>query len=219
MALGGMAEIYRAKTLGAAGFEKEVVLKRILPQFSADQEFVQMFIEEARVASKLQHANIVQILDFDRARLGGERDESYYLAMELVEGRDLRSLFKEGVRVGKPLPVEQALFCVAEALRGLHYAHTRQESGTPLAIVHRDVSPQNILVSYAGEVKISDFGIAKAAARASITSNGMVRGKLTYMSPEQVTGQPLDLRSDVYSMGVVRWEAALGAVVPVTMVS
>jgi serine/threonine-protein kinase len=204
IAVGGMAEIYRAKTFGAAGFEKDLVLKRILPQFSADDDFVRMFIDEARLAAKLQHANIVQIFDFDQAEMGD--GPSYYIAMELVEGKDVRHLLKEGVRRNLPMSVAMCLHVAIESLKGLHYAHAKAEGGQPLNIVHRDVSPHNLLVSYAGEVKISDFGIAKAAARASATSNGMVKGKLAYMSPEQVTGQQLDRRTDVYSCGIVLYE-------------
>ncbi len=204
IAVGGMAEIYRAKTFGAAGFEKDLVIKRILPQFSADDDFVRMFIDEARLAAKLQHANVVQIFDFDNADMGD--GTSYFIAMELVDGKDVRHLLKESVRQNKPLSVPMCLHVAIEALKGLHYAHTKAEDGKPLNIVHRDVSPHNLLVSYAGEVKISDFGIAKAAARASATSNGMVKGKLAYMSPEQVTGQALDRRTDVYSMGIVLYE-------------
>ncbi len=206
IAIGGMAEIYRAKTHGAAGFEKEVVIKRILPQLSADSDFVRMFIDEARLVARLQHANIVQIFDFDRASLAADDEPTYYIAMEYVEGKDLRSLFREGARFRRPMGAGEAIYVAVEALRGLHYAHTRVENGRDLGIVHRDVSPHNILVSFAGEVKLSDFGIAKAVARASVTTNGMVRGKLTYMSPEQVTGQALDGRSDLYSMGIILWE-------------
>jgi serine/threonine protein kinase len=205
IAVGGMAEIYRAKTFGAAGFEKDLVLKRILPQFSSDDDFVRMFIDEARIAAKLQHPNIVQIFDFDCAQMAD--GDSYYIAMELVEGRDLRHLLKEGVRKNLPLTIPQCVHIAIEALKGLHYAHTKSDSDhRPLNIVHRDVSPHNILVSHTGDVKISDFGIAKAAARASATSNGMVKGKLAYMSPEQVTGQSLDRRTDVFSMGICIYE-------------
>ena len=204
IAVGGMAEIYRAKTFGAAGFEKDLVIKRILPQFSADDDFVRMFIDEARIASRLQHANIVGIFDFDCAPLPD--GDSYYIAMELIEGKDLRHLLKEGVRKNLPMSGPMCLHIAIEALKGLHYAHTKQDQGKALNIVHRDVSPHNVLVSYSGDVKISDFGIAKAAARASVTSNGMVKGKLAYMSPEQVTGQPLDGRTDMFSMGICLYE-------------
>src|SRR5579883_14093 len=210
IAVGGMAEIYRAKTFGAAGFEKDLVIKRILSQFSNDEEFVRMFIDEARLAAKLQHANVVQIFDFDGVE-APPGEISYYIAMEWVDGKDLRHLLKEGARRRDPLSAAAAVHVAVETLKGLHYAHTRSEGGRPLGIVHRDVSPHNVLVSYSGDVKISDFGIAKAAARAAVTTNGMVKGKIAYMSPEQVTGQPLDRRTDVFSMGVVLYEMLTGS--------
>ncbi len=198
--VGGMAEVWRAKTLGAEGFTKDLVIKRILPKFTGDEESVRMFIDEARLVAKMHHPNIVQIFDFDKE---GER---YYLAMELVEGRDLRQAEKAAAKAGVWFPVAMSVYLIAEALKGLHYAHTRLDHGKPLEIVHRDVSPHNILISFSGDVKISDFGIAKVAERASSATTGTVKGKLAYMSPEQITGQPLDGRTDIYSMGIVFWE-------------
>ena len=198
--VGGMAEVWRAKTLGAEGFTKDLVIKRILPKFTGDEESVRMFIDEARLVAKMHHPNIVQIFDFDKE---GER---YYLAMELVEGRDLRQAEKAAAKAGVWFPVPMSVYLIAEALKGLHYAHTRLDHGKPLEIVHRDVSPHNILISFSGDVKISDFGIAKVAERASSATTGTVKGKLAYMSPEQITGQPLDGRTDIYSMGIVFWE-------------
>jgi serine/threonine protein kinase len=198
--LGGMAEVWRAKTLGTEGFTKDLVIKRILPRFTSDEEFVRMFIDEARLVARLQHANIVQIFDFDR------EGDTYYLAMELVEGKDLRQIERVAAKSGVWFPLPMTLYIIAEACKGLHYAHTKSERGQPLKLVHRDISPHNILISTAGEVKLSDFGIAKAQSRASRTQAGMVRGKLSYMSPEQITGQPLDHRTDIYSMGIVLWE-------------
>src|SRR5262249_8284233 len=158
-----MAEVFRAKTLGAAGFEKDVAIKRILPQFSEDQDFVRMFIDEARLAAQLQHSNIVQIFDFDQA------EGSYYIAMELVEGCDLRRLQQELASQARQLPMSVALYIAVETLKGLQYAHSRSVGDRALGIVHRDVSPHNILLSRSGEVKLSDFGIAKAQARATAT--------------------------------------------------
>ena len=198
--VGGMAEVWRAKTLGSEGFTKDLVIKRILPKFTNDEESVRMFIDEARLVAKLHHPNIVQIFDFDKE---GDR---YYLAMELIEGRDLRQAEKSAAKAGVWFPIAISIYLVSEALKGLHYAHSRQDHGKPLEIVHRDVSPHNILISYSGDVKISDFGIAKVAERASSTTSGTVKGKLAYMSPEQITGQPLDGRTDIYSMGIVFWE-------------
>ena len=198
--VGGMAEVWRAKTLGSEGFTKDLVIKRILPKFTNDEESVRMFIDEARLVAKLHHPNIVQIFDFDKE---GDR---YYLAMELIEGRDLRQAEKSSAKAGVWFPISLSIYLIAEALKGLHYAHTRLDHGKPLEIVHRDVSPHNILISFSGDVKISDFGIAKVAERASAQSTGTVKGKLAYMSPEQITGQPLDGRTDIYSMGIVFWE-------------
>ena len=198
--IGGMAEVWRAKTLGSEGFTKDLVIKRILPKFTGDEESVRMFIDEARLVAKLHHPNIVQIFDFDKE---GDR---YYLAMELVEGRDLRLSEKAAAKTGIWFPLSMSIYIVSEALKGLQYAHSRLDHGKPLGIVHRDISPHNILISFSGDVKISDFGIAKVAERQSPNTGGTVKGKLSYMSPEQITGQALDSKSDIYSMGIVFWE-------------
>ncbi len=212
LAQGGMAEVFRAVYQGAAGVEKTVALKRILPGLDGAGEFVEMFIDEARIAASLTHVNVAQVFDF------GEVAGTYYLAMELVDGVDLGRLVEaqgrraRGDEPGGGLPSTMAAFIVAEAARGLAYAHERRApSGAMLGIVHRDVSPQNVLVSYSGEVKIADFGIAKAVGKLHKTASGAVMGKLRYMSPEQVTGEPLDGRSDVFSLGVVLWELVTGA--------
>lgn len=198
--VGGMAEVWRAKTLGSEGFTKDLVIKRILPKFLGDEESVKMFIDEARLVAKLHHPNIVQIFDFDKE---GDR---YYLAMELVEGRDLRLSEKAAARAGIWFPLSVSIYIISEALKGLQYAHTRLDHGKPLGIVHRDISPHNLLISFSGDVKISDFGIAKVAECQTGPTGGTVKGKLSYMSPEQITGQTLDARSDVYSMGIIFWE-------------
>jgi hypothetical protein len=206
LAQGGMAEVFRALFSGAAGFEKQVALKRILPVFDGAQDFVTMFVDEARIASSLTHVNIVQVFDF------GQEDGSYYLAMELIDGVDLGRLREATLRRGLRFPVAVAAFIVAEAARGLAYAHDKRgPDGAPLGIVHRDVSPQNVLVSYSGEVKIVDFGIAKAAGKLHKTDAGAVMGKIRYMSPEQIAGEPLDGRSDLFALGVISWELLAGA--------
>ena len=204
IAMGGMAEIFRAKSIGAEGFEKTVVIKRILPHFSEDESFVTMFQDEARVAAHLNHPNVVQIFDFD------EVDGLYYIAMEYVEGQDLKRALDIGAKLGNPMNIAQSVYCMIEAGQGLDYAHKREVDGKPLNIIHRDISPHNIMVSYNGEVKIMDFGIAKAASRSTKTRVGTVKGKCAYMSPEQARGKPLDGRSDLFALGVCLWEMLSG---------
>ena len=205
IAQGGMAEVFRAVIQGPAGVEKTIALKRILPQLDGAAEFTAMFIDEARIASSLTHVNIAQVFEF------GQVGNAYYLSMELVEGVDLGRLHDAAKRRGMRLPLPIVAYLVAEAARGLAYAHDKRGgNGTPLGIVHRDVSPQNVLVSYAGEVKIADFGIAKAINKLHKTESGAVMGKLRYMSPEQITGEPLDGRSDLFSLGVVLHELCTG---------
>ncbi|HRE91567.1 MAG TPA: serine/threonine-protein kinase, partial [Myxococcota bacterium] len=172
LATGGMAELFLAKTQGAEGFEREVVVKRILPSYSEDESFVKMFIDEASLTSKLQHPNIVQIFDFDVI------DRQYYIAMEFIHGEDLTNILKDGADGGQPLSVAQAVFIVCELAKGLHYAHTKEHRGKPLNIIHRDVTPHNAMISYNGDVKLMDFGIAKAAERSTKTQAGMVKGKV-----------------------------------------
>ncbi|MFT7625109.1 MAG: serine/threonine protein kinase [Myxococcota bacterium] len=201
IALGGMAEIFRAKTIGAEGFEKEVVIKRILPHFTEDEAFVSMFIDEAKVSAKLNHRNIVQIYDFDK------QDETYYIAMEYVEGKDLKRVMDLAAKGETPLSIGQIVTIMIGACEGLHHAHTKTHRGQPLNIIHRDVSPHNVMLSYNGEVKVMDFGIAKAAARSTKTRAGTVKGKCAYMSPEQARGKELDPRSDLFALGVIMWEA------------
>ena len=200
IAMGGMAEIFKGKTLGAEGFEKDIVIKRILPHFTEDESFVKMFIDEASIAAKLQHANIVQIFDFDK------HDDRFYIAMEYVEGKDLKRVMEEGVKAGQPLSPPQCAWVAMEVAKALHYAHTKSHKGNPLNIVHRDISPHNVMISFNGEVKLMDFGIAKAASRSTKTMAGTVKGKCAYMSPEQARGKPLDGRSDLFALGVVVWE-------------
>lgn len=200
IAMGGMAEIFKAKTAGAEGFEKDIVIKRILPHFTEDEAFVKMFIDEASITSKLQHANIVQIFDFDLC------EGTYFIAMEYVEGVDLKKVVDDGVKAGTPLSIAQCAWIMMELSKGLHYAHVKEVKGKPLNIVHRDISPHNAMVSYTGEVKLMDFGIAKAAQRSTKTMAGTVKGKVAYMSPEQARGKPLDGRSDLFALGIMLWE-------------
>jgi hypothetical protein len=201
IASGGMAEVFRAVLRGAAGFEKPLAVKRILPVFSEEPDFVTLFQDEARIASTLTHANIAQVFEF------GEVDGQAYIALELVDGLDLGRVMHRLRTTQQPMPLATAAFIVAEAARGLAYAHEKRDgAGHTIGIVHRDVSPPNLLISLAGEVKVADFGIAKAANKVHKTETGVVMGKLRYMSPEQIEGEELDGRSDLFSLGVILYE-------------
>ena len=201
LATGGMAEIYLARQTGIGGFEKQVVVKRILPELTARREFVEMFFDEARIAAQLKHPNIVEIYDL------GQQGEDYFIAMEYLKGETLRETVVESIKRGSPLPPVIAAFVVSQVCDGLAYAHEFADgSGGSLGIVHRDVSPNNIILTYAGGVKLVDFGVAKTRVQTHRTEAGVLRGKLSYMSPEQCLGRPLDGRSDVFSAGVVLWE-------------
>jgi len=205
MNVGGMAEVFRAKAYGVEGFERLVAVKRILPNIAEDKEFIRMFIDEAKIAVQLNHANIAQIFDL------GVVDSSYYIALEHIHGRDLRAIFDRCRNHGEPMPIAQACFVIMKVCEGLDYAHNkRDQGGGELNLVHRDVSPQNVLTSFEGEVKLIDFGIAKAAGKGSKTQAGILKGKFGYMSPEQVRGLPIDRRSDVFSCGIVLYELLTG---------
>ncbi|WP_163865055.1 serine/threonine protein kinase [Myxococcus eversor] len=209
---GGMAETWRARWTGDAGVTKAVLIKKVLPEFVADEAFVSMFINEARISATLSHGNIAQVLDFGRV------EGQYYLAMELVDGQPLHHIMKRAVRTGLPrLPIPLATYVALEMCRGLHYAHTRtDDKGKPLGIVHRDISPDNVLISYEGQVKIVDFGIAKARlVRNFQTEPGVVKGKYMFFSPEQARGLEVDARTDVWATGLVLYEMLCGQV-PVT---
>jgi serine/threonine protein kinase len=201
VAIGGMAEVFRAKRSGVEGFEKVLAVKRILPHLSDNQEFVDMFIEEAKMVAGLSHPNIVQIFDLGRI------ERSYYIAMEYVHGRDLRSILRRGKERGLRVPLDLSVLIVSRICSALDYAHRRKDDrGRTFQIVHRDISPQNILISFDGEVKLTDFGIAKAAPKMTPSDHGALRGKLLYMSPEQAGGRPMDRRSDIFSLGIVFYE-------------
>jgi TonB family protein len=206
IASGGMAELYKAKRTGVEGFQKIVAIKKILPHLADDEEFVTMFADEAKLAAQLNHPNIIHIYDLGKIQAGG-----YFIAMEYVDGRDLRGIQQAGGNMGVPLPVPLAVYVASKVASALDYAHRRRDAeGHELNIVHRDVSPQNILISYEGDIKLCDFGIAKAASKASKTQSGALKGKIQYMSPEQAWGKPIDRRSDLFSLGVVLHELLTG---------
>ena len=201
LAVGGMAEIFLAKKRGMHGFEKKVVLKKIHPHNAKNSEFVTMFLDEARLAARLHHANVAQVYDI------GCEDGQYYFTMEHVHGEDTRNLVRYAFRHKEPIDIDLVLTIVRDVAAGLHNAHEETgPKGKPLGIVHRDVSLSNIIVSFDGCVKVVDFGVAKAARRESKTKAGTLKGKVGYMSPEQVGGKSLDRRSDVFALGIVMYE-------------
>jgi serine/threonine protein kinase len=206
LATGGMAELFLARTTAMAGFEKLVVLKRILPQHAESDDFIKMFLTEARLAATLHHPNIVQVYDI------GEEGGHYFFTMEWVQGQDLRRIVRAARKASVPIPLEHVLHIIAGVAAGLDHAHGKVDTdGTPLGIVHRDVSPSNVLVTYDGAVKLVDFGIAKAAAFQSNTVAGTLKGKVPYMSPEQCRGEAVDRRSDIFSIGTLLWEMTTGS--------
>ena len=201
LATGGMARIYIARTTGIGSFERHVVLKLITPERANDNHAVQMFLDEARLAASLNHQNVAQVFEV------GEDAGIHYLAMEYVHGQDLRALLAKAGSQGVRVPLELALTVVAGAAAGLHHAHERRDgNGVPLGIVHRDVSPSNIMIGVDGAVKLLDFGIAKATSRSVETQSGIIKGKFAYMSPEQCRGREVDRRSDVFSLGIILYE-------------
>jgi serine/threonine protein kinase len=203
--VGGMAEVYRGKKIGVEGFAKMVALKRILPNIAEDEEFIEMFVDEAKLASQMHHANVVQIHDL------GKTEGSYFIAMEYISGVDLRTVWDRARKRNRLLPIAMSCYLMQRVCEGLDYAHRKKDDyGHDFGLVHRDVSPQNVLVSFEGEVKVVDFGIAKAKNKVSKTQAGILKGKFGYMSPEQVRGVELDNRSDIFACGVLLWELLVG---------
>ena len=201
LGVGGMAEVFRAKAIGAAGFQKDVALKRILPAMARDEHFISMFVDEAKIMVSLNHPNIVQVFEL------GQLDGHYFIAMEFVQGRDLLDLLATSVRIGYPLPMAVALSLVIDVLHGLHCAHEATDAfGRPLGVVHRDVSPSNVLIGYDGRTRLGDFGIAKSSVQSHRTEVGTQKGKTGYMSAEQVRGESIDRRSDIFAAGVLLYE-------------
>jgi len=203
--VGGMAEVFIAKAFGIEGFERVLAVKKILPTMASDNEFITMFIDEARISVQLNHANIVHIHEL------GKHDDSFYIAMEYVSGPDLRTILDRFRAGNARMPIAQAAYIASKICEGLDYAHRKKDGrGMNLDIIHRDVSPQNVLISYEGEVKIIDFGIAKAANRSHQTQAGILKGKFAYMSPEQVQGRQIDRRSDIFAVGNILFEMLTG---------
>src|SRR5688572_19238494 len=201
IATGGMAEVWKARKRGEEGFQKTVAIKKILPHLSDNQEFIEMFIDEAKLAAQLNHNNIIHIYDL------GKIGTSYYIAMEYIDGHDLKTIIKRGQERDQPLGVELALFVASKIAAALDYAHRKRDfDEKDLGLVHRDVSPQNVLISHEGDIRLCDFGIAKAASKASHTQAGALKGKLQYMSPEQAWGRSIDRRSDIFALTVVLFE-------------
>ena len=203
--VGGMAEIFRAKAFGVEGFERLIAVKRILPNIAEDEEFIKMFVDEAKIAVQLNHANIAQIFEL------GKVAESYFISLEYIHGKDLRAVFERCQGQEAEVSIPQACFLIMKICEGLDYCHNKRDAaGRELGLVHRDVSPQNVICSYEGEIKLVDFGIAKASGKGSKTQAGILKGKFGYMSPEQVRGLPLDRRSDIFSVGIVLYELLTG---------
>jgi serine/threonine-protein kinase len=202
LASGGMATVFLARLSGVAGFQRLVAIKRLHPHLAREREFVDMFLDEARLAARIHHPNVVPIQEI------GQSERGYYLVMDYIEGDTAARLFARSAQSGTCLPIEVGIRILLDALAGLHAAHElKDDNGKPLEIVHRDVSPQNILVGIDGTSRLTDFGVARAATRLATTRSGQLKGKLAYMAPEQARGGALDRRADVFAMGIVAWEA------------
>jgi eukaryotic-like serine/threonine-protein kinase len=206
IAAGGMAEVFRGVAESIQGFRKNVAIKRVLPALTKNKKFVAMFLDEARLSLHLQHANIVQVFDI------GHTEETYFIVMEYVDGIDLKMLLEWRRRIGRLLTIGQTVYLIMEASKGLAYAHeaVHPETGRPLGIVHRDVSPPNVLISRNGEVKVTDFGLAKAAVQVETTDPGVVKGKMSYLSPEAARGEEVDRRADIFAVGILLYEMLTG---------
>lgn len=202
---GGMAEVFLGEAQGAQGFKKRVAIKRVLPHLAQNKRFISMFLDEARLGARLNHANIVTCFDI------GAADNTYFIVMEFVDGANLKTIMETVRKSGRLVPVKEAVFICMEACRGLSYAHElTDDEGAPLHIVHRDISPPNIMITKRGEVKVADFGLAKASTQLEKTDPGVVKGKFSYLSPEAAQGLDVDERTDVFAMGIVLWEMIAG---------
>ncbi len=203
---GGMAEVFLGESEALKGFKRRVAIKRILPHLTKNKRFVQMFLDEAKLSLQLQHANVVSVYDIGRA------DNTFFIVMEFIDGCNLNQIIGHTRRKGRLIPLEQAVYIIREVCEGLAYAHDQRdiETGRPLGIVHRDVSPPNILVSRRGEIKLVDFGLAKATSQLETTDPGVVKGKFSYLSPEAAAGIEVDRRADIFAAGIILWELLTG---------
>jgi serine/threonine-protein kinase len=202
---GGMAEVFRAESEGLQGFKKQVAIKRVLPHLSEKKKFISMFLDEARLSAHLTHSNCVQVFDI------GVGDNAYFIVMEFVDGANLKSIIESLRKSGNRLPVSYAAFIALEICKGLSYAHElRDPSGQDLHIVHRDMSPPNVLITKYGEIKIVDFGLAKANSQLERSEPGIIKGKFSYLSPEAAMGQEVDARTDIFAVGIILWELLTG---------
>jgi serine/threonine protein kinase len=202
---GGMAEVFRAESEGLQGFRKQVAIKRVLPHLSSKKKFISMFLDEARLSAQLSHSNCVQVFDI------GVGDNAFFIVMEFVDGANLKSIVEHIKKTGRDFPVEHAAYLCLELCKGLSYAHELTDSsGVPLHIVHRDMSPPNVLITKNGEVKIVDFGLAKANSQLEKSEPGIIKGKFSYLSPEAAMGQEVDLRTDIFAVGIILWELLAG---------
>ncbi|WP_437574478.1 serine/threonine protein kinase [Sorangium sp. So ce887] len=205
LASGGMAEVFVAESAGIEGFKKQVAIKRVLPQLSKKEQFIAMFLDEARLSAHLSHSNVVSVFDI------GVGDGTYFIVMEYVDGADLRALLEHQKKVGRPMNVEVAAFMAARMCQGLAYAHDLATAdGKPLQIVHRDITPANVLITRYGEVKIVDFGLAKASSQLAESDAGIIKGKFGYLAPETVLEQGVDQRVDIFALGIILWEMLAG---------
>src|SRR5690242_4484831 len=205
LASGGMAEVFLAESAGIEGFKKRVAIKRVLPHLSEKKAFIAMFLDEARLSAHLSHSCVAQVFDI------GVGDNAYFIVMEYVDGADLKGVIEYLRKVGRPFPMEPAVFIASKPCEGLSYAHELTNSeGEPLHVVHRDMSPPNVLITKYGEVKIVDFGLAKATSQLQKSESGIIKGKFSYLSPEAAMGQEVDCKTDIFAVGIILWELLAG---------
>jgi serine/threonine-protein kinase len=205
LAAGGMAEVFVGDAMSVQGFKKRVAIKRVLPHLASNENFIGMFLDEARLGARMNHANIVSVMDI------GAADNTYFIVMEYVDGANLKTVIEVLLKQGRAVPMKEAVYIAMEASRGLSYAHELcDDDGNDLDIVHRDISPPNILISKRGEVKVTDFGLAKASTQLEKTDPGVVKGKFSYLAPEAALGDKVDERADLFALGIVLWEMIAG---------